>query len=1091
MSRPIIAPLNIHATAPETFSVLQQRMRVAEEQAESLISDLKVLGMSGQGFEHLELNYHDPSVGLRPISPVKARSAFIGDNDTLWKNCENLVNRMCRMESLIQTLKLSIFRLHTDQQLNPKNSAELEKRLNEVQEEHAQELKEAKVEVMRLRQRLSDEIEERERELEAKERLSAALEIVSATKTDVAIAAEEMKATNLRMSHRLCELQEQLTQEAGLRSSLEEMQLITLKKVEDMKRVVEAERAQVQDLQQDCQAIHREGQEVKERLQKEEERSQKLEKENIMLHTDLEARNLLIAKLQDETKSIKQTSKTEQANIAQIKADSAALREAAEKIQALNQQLEDQCSELTATVQQLTADKAQLRTEHQQELKAEQDALMQKLHEQELMLNTVKSSLTTEIQRLQRHEKQLENELESLRTEQKECHRRLLHSEQKYSVEREMQESTISCLKRELDTALRGKTAALNERDKLQEELVKSLNHFQEEKQNLEVKLTENKLELGSVQNALQAQGQENIRLMERMAALEQEQHAHKQVEALLTDLTESRNKLAYEKGKLQSTVDQLQSKLQSVCDAQSENSQLRKLNNALEAKYTQVNSEFDSCRIQLQRMEVRLKQAQNMLLHKEEDFTLAIQSRDEALREEKRIRGQMEIVEESGKQNRSALQQQLCDVREEKSRLSETLENVLSSHTQLQKDLEKLQTELGQRDCDITALQKERTQSQKQIQQLEVELSECQARLLHADSYQREQTEQLRRTVERSREDNKKLAHTLEKTMQQCSRLQSHVGELEKDLQRKEVEEQKLKLLREQVEQDAKLQCQQFEEHLTCLKQQHKAKSEEAKKAARREITELKKALEEATFKSEEFSCLNHELRSTVSTLEKAALQYKQQVRRLKTQLRLHIENEETSKRAKKEQETVAELKHLEQVNKEYKKVNKEQVRNLKELLTENSNLRVEIAAASQNEQNNVLQSQLEKETQRREELEEMCKNLEKQMKELQEQKEITEQKLREASVESEQISLSLEEAHNWFHSRFNELQLEIMKNRQGSSTVSPDRSTEEIIPRKLPPQSTVNLWETKQELKLISRNLLPDVEIGPSCDCGTDIES
>lgn len=45
MARPVIPPLTILPTAPETFSVLEQRMRVAEEQAESLISDLQALGI--------------------------------------------------------------------------------------------------------------------------------------------------------------------------------------------------------------------------------------------------------------------------------------------------------------------------------------------------------------------------------------------------------------------------------------------------------------------------------------------------------------------------------------------------------------------------------------------------------------------------------------------------------------------------------------------------------------------------------------------------------------------------------------------------------------------------------------------------------------------------------------------------------------------------------------------------------------------------------------------------------------------------------------------------------------------------------------
>lgn len=59
---------------------------------------------------------------------------------------------------------------------------ELEQRLLQMQEEHGQELKKAQLEVMRLRQRLNCAIEEQEREQQAKERLSAALEIATTTK---------------------------------------------------------------------------------------------------------------------------------------------------------------------------------------------------------------------------------------------------------------------------------------------------------------------------------------------------------------------------------------------------------------------------------------------------------------------------------------------------------------------------------------------------------------------------------------------------------------------------------------------------------------------------------------------------------------------------------------------------------------------------------------------------------------------------------------------------------------------------------------------------------------------------------------------
>ncbi|XP_053316880.1 coiled-coil domain-containing protein 150 [Spea bombifrons] len=1075
MARPVISPLAIEATAPETFSVLQQRMRVAEEQAESLISDLQALGMKSRGLDH---ECHESSDVLRPISPVKARPAFGGDGDTLWRNCENLVNRMCRMESIMQTLKLGVFRLHTERKLNPKQSDEMEQHLSEVQEEHARELREAQLEVMRLRQRLNNEIEERESAEEAKERLSAALEIATATKTDVAIAAEKMKEAKFHMKQRVAVLQEKLSREAALRGLLEEEQADMLRRVEDMKQVVDQERAQVQELQQCCQTMRREGQELKSKLQEEELRRRQLEEDNLKLQTELQARDLVIGQLQDEAKNIQSTHGAEQAEFAQVRTDLVTLQEAAEKVQSLNQQLEGQCSELTTAVQRLTAENSRLLTQHQQALKALKDTMEQKLQEQELLHSATQAGLTEELQRLQSLRTQLERDLESLRAEHTECQKKAIHAKQKFAVQKEVQDSTIARLRGDLDLALREKAALESVKASMEEEMFKAQGDFQEKIQNLEIELTENKLELGSVQCTLLAQEKENRRLMECVALLEQEKQAHCQVEVLLAELMESKNKLAYEKGKLQSTIEQLKSELQTVCDAKTENSQLRKLNAALESKHAQLNTELGSCRIHLQMTQSKLHQAQTLLLHKEEDLLMAVKARDEALNEEKRLAELIEVAEEKDDQNKTAMQKQLCEVREERNRLSSTLENIVSSHTQLQRDLEKLQTELGRRDSDICALRRERDHNQKVIKKLEAELSEREMQLQSAHSHKHAQVESLRRAVEVARGDNKKLAHALEQTLHQNSSLKDHAAKLENELKSKEVQEHELQIIRTQAEEDIRVQELQCSERIASLKKQHQTEYKEFKKGARKELAEVKKALDIATLKSAELSRANRELRANLSEQEKTVLHQKSVILGLKTQLKARLESKATNRQTEKLQELEAELKHMEQVKEDYEKHNKEQSEHIAKFMAEVSDLRRAIAAASQNTHENVLRSQLEEESQLREQLEERYKELQKRVRELQQEKEAAKLKLREASEESEQISISLEEAHNWFQTHFDVLLLESPNTQKSKRQSSVTRAQEAFsrenyteYPRDLP-NSTVNRLETKQKLKLISRN-------------------
>ena len=52
------------------------------------------------------------------------------------------------------------------------------------------------------------------------------------------------------------------------------------------------------------------------------------------------------------------------------------------------------------------------------------------------------------------------------------------------------------------------------------------------------------------------------------------------------------KNKLAYDKGRLQSKVDQLQKDLESLANAQTDLVQARKLNTTLETKYHKVSND-------------------------------------------------------------------------------------------------------------------------------------------------------------------------------------------------------------------------------------------------------------------------------------------------------------------------------------------------------------------------------------------------------------------------------------------------------------------------------------------------------------------
>lgn len=124
MSRSVICPLNVGTMAPESLSNLQSRLQAAEKQSEELVKGLGFLGVSA---DHLTLNTSAESSSKHPDSPVNIhRPLGAGGDGLLWRRCEceTLVSRVCRLESLLHTLKLTIFRLETDRELNPSHTGQ-------------------------------------------------------------------------------------------------------------------------------------------------------------------------------------------------------------------------------------------------------------------------------------------------------------------------------------------------------------------------------------------------------------------------------------------------------------------------------------------------------------------------------------------------------------------------------------------------------------------------------------------------------------------------------------------------------------------------------------------------------------------------------------------------------------------------------------------------------------------------------------------------------------------------------------------------------------------------------------------------------
>ncbi|KAL4840905.1 hypothetical protein H8958_013350, partial [Nasalis larvatus] len=1092
-SRPVLSPTHINATASETFTVLQQRMRIVEEQTSSLRDDLIMLDF-GEKRGYLEApNCLEDLDSQKVISPIQNEAICTGKTDILWKNSEFLVNRMCRLESLIQSLKMNIFRLQTEKDLNPQKTAFLKDRLNTVQEEHSKDLKLLHLEVMNLRQQLRAVKEEEDKAQDEVQRLTATLEIASQTKKNAAIVEEELKTTKRKMNLKIQELRRQLAQEKYLRESLEKSASAMLLKIQEMGSAVEVERKQVHILQQNCIALHDSIQSTQELLAQEQQKKEELETATSQLKSDLTSRDDLISKLVEENKNLQISFNKEHEENAYLRSKITSLHEASEKAQVLNDQLTKKCSELSCMLQTVTMEKARLITDHQAILQVEQKMMAQTFQEQNLLLDAAHASITNELQTVQNEKTQLQAHLDHLILEHNQCIQKAQDAEKRTAVQKELLESTIARLRGELEASMQEKKSLLEEKERFQREVNKTEKEIAQERCNLEKELAKNKVDINTLTHNLQTLEEENKHLADQMASLELQQvtsdyHglAQQKVEKILGKITESKNKLAYEKGKLQIKVKQLEEQVQSFTDTNLQNDHLRKMNKSLQTKYAQANSELSAKRVHLQQADAHLKEVKSILERSKEELSRTVKCRNAALKESQKLKEDLEAVEDRENKKVGSFQRQLAEAKEDNCKVTIMLENVLASHSKMQGALEKVQIELGRRDSEIAGLKKERDLNQQRVQKLEAEVDQWQARMLVMEDQHNSEIESLQKALDVAREDNRKLAVSLEQALQTNSHLQTKLDHIQEQLESKELERQNLETFRDRMTEESKVEAELHAERIEALRKQFQTERETAKKVAQREVAELKKALDEANFRSVEVSRTNRELRQKLTELEKILESNKEKIKNQKTQIKLHLsakannaQNIERMKQIEKE------LKQMELIKDQYQKKNYEQSLSIQRFVCEMTNLQKEMQMLAKSQYDASVRNKqqelcLEAERKIRQELENRCQELEETIRHLKKCKEATENKLKEASVESEQITANLEEAHRWFKHRFDGLQLELTKNRL-QRPAGEDRWQEKDQDVKhdvMSNQSVLHRWEKKQNLRPMPKKYHSEVQ-------------
>ncbi|XP_071761246.2 coiled-coil domain-containing protein 150 [Centroberyx gerrardi] len=736
MSRSAIPPLSVGATAPEALSLLHQRLLVAEEQAEALIRDMGSLGVSrDQLLQPVEKR--DPT--RRPVSPLKMRRALGGEaggESTLWRQCDSLVSRVCRMESLLQTLKLTTFRLETERELDPPHTARLEQQLAALQQESEEEHRASRREVMKLRDQLHRACQERDEARTELQRLGEALEEATAAKMDVALAAEELKIVKVQMSEKLMEMKEQMSQESARSFEAMKSHSELLQRVEEMETVVEMERRQAQLVQSDCRALHSEVQTGRQRLEEEQDKARRLLERCQQLKEQTEVKDSLVSELKAELKSVRLALQKQQTENSKLLKEGGELRAAADKVQALNNQLESQCSQLSSALRSLTVENAKQQSEHQTSLKAERSRVVKQLQEQDLLLEAARRSIQAELQAALSDKVGLQMELEKLKAE----HAQLLQSssiaQETAVTQKELLERTIERLRGELSTAKTEEEAARRDRQGSKNELCLVVTKLEGERSALEIQLSEAKREAGCLSSALQRQEEENRRLMGKMVTIEQQQHAGQQVDQMLKELTDSKNKLAYEKGKLQTRVDELQEELKALKETEAPGLSQHKKDKLSELEAWQgvcgpgasvVSQTLENILASHSRLQLNSQSLQQELGGREQQLATLKKDRLRAQREIRKHQTEVDKLQElltstHSKNNKSldSLRKALDTAKVDNKRLAKSLEQAALTNSSLQT---KLEQDRDQHQVTITLRDEELHDAQTQIGYLSKEL--------------------------------------------------------------------------------------------------------------------------------------------------------------------------------------------------------------------------------------------------------------------------------------------------------------------------------------------------------------------------------
>jgi len=760
----------------ETLNVLQKRLVQAEEGASKLSKHL-----SKYGFKSSESDENEAA------RPVKTRLSHTSKSDkvkeSMQKSFQDMEYRVSKMENTLSSLKTGINGLEEEGFISKEK---YDKEIIELRNKYIKEVKKFEEKLQRANTE-SDEWKRRNKEVHNElEHLMKSMGENQALMAEKDMAIGNLEEKVDKIASQKDDVEAQLQREVTLRQSLEDAHDALLARCRDMELVVVNGRGQVNELVDNYDCAKHEAVATREAFDNEHELRIQLEARVTQQEQD-------ISMTKQKLKQFLEDKKHMESELSKIKRENKSIRQQIELKTAAHDELKRSYDSLMKDSQKLhealkiaATDNKALIAQHKESAQREKDRISQQQQIQDKLLDNAKEAVLQELEREKAAVRRIENENTELKAELKNQQsllagkeKRIIEFEQKYDIEKDQLSSLVETLRKDKEIIV------VQKNDKIFQ-LQGIIEKIKKENMDYQIKIRTIKEEAERLDRAVRDSRQELEEVKNRLNLAEKNQLSQKQIESAFGEIVESKHKLAYDNGLLQSKVNQLGIELKNFEDTRMDYDKLKRKHEDLTRQHESALHDLQQLKSELSRKSIELQRFKDVVDRNENDTKTIVRAREEALREMKFLSAQNKSREENLMAKISSTESKLKMVEEDNGRLAKSFEAVMSSHSKMEATLEDLQVLLGKKDNEILTLTQERAASQRIVSELQAEMDILQKKIFSLEDVDSEEllaTKEAKKAAEERLEQFSDQVRRLEK--ENCL-LKENIEQLKLDIKKK-----------------------------------------------------------------------------------------------------------------------------------------------------------------------------------------------------------------------------------------------------------------------------------------------------------------